>query len=125
MEPTDEIYLLVEKSIDAAFDGKFLFNLYTYVKSSKFTRRDMTAFIESPTAESISNIVTELELYIKGKDKIAKEAYGHLSKPNARKIKDYLYKILEDAWKYEKERRPGRKPGTKNGRKRVAGTPNK
>jgi len=112
MEPTEEIYVLVEKSIDAAFDGKFLFNLYTYVKSSKFTRREVTAFIESPTAVSISNIVLELELYIKGKDKIAKEAYGHLSKPQARKIKDYLYKILTDAWKYEKERRPGRKPGT-------------
>jgi hypothetical protein len=120
METTQEIYVLVEKSIDAAFDGKFLFNLYTYVKSSKFTRRDMTDFIESPTAASISTIVTELELYITGKDKIAKEAYGHLSKPNARKIKDYLYKILTDAWKYEKERRPGRKPGTKNKKRKSA-----
>ena len=125
MEPSEEIYVLVEKSIDAAFDGKFLFNLYTYVKSSKFTRKEVTAFIESPTAASISTIVTELELYIKGKDKVAKEAYGHLSKPNARKIKDYLYKILTDAWKYEKERRPGRKPGTKNKRKRIPGTINK
>lgn len=119
MEPSEEIYVLVEKSIDAAFDGKFLFNLYSYVKTSNFTRREMTAFIDSPTAASISTIVTELDLYIAGKDKFSKEAYGHLSKPNARKIKDYLYKILTDAWKYEKERRPGRKPGTKNKRKRV------
>lgn len=118
MEPTEEIYVLVEKSIDAAFDGKFLFSLYPYVKTSKFTRRDMTAFIESPTAASVSTIVNELELYIAGKDKVAKEAYGHLSKPQARKIKDYLYKILTDAWKYEKERRPGRKPGTKNRQKK-------
>jgi len=125
MDPTEEIYILVEKSIDAAFDDKFLFNLYTYVKTSKFTRKDMSAFIESPTAISLSNIVNELELYIKGKDKIAKEAYGHLSKPKARKIKDYLYKILEDAWKYEKERRPGRKPGTKNKRRQKSGISHK
>jgi len=118
MEPTEEIYLLVEKSIDAAFDGKFLFNLYTYVKSSKFTRKEVSAFLRSPTAESISTIVSELDLYISGKDKVAKEAYGHLSKPNARKIKDYLYKILTDALKYERERKPGRKPGTKSKPKR-------
>lgn len=119
MEPTEEIYVLVEKSIDAAFDGKFLFNLYTYVKISKFTRRDMSAFIESPTASSLSDIVADLDEYIKGNNKTLKEAYGYLSKPKARKIKDYLYKILEDAWKYEKERRPGRKPGSRNKRKRV------
>jgi len=124
METTEELYVLVERSIDAAFDGKFLFNFYNYVKASKFTRREVTAFIESPTAANVSSIVTELELYIKGKDKISKEAYGHLTKPTAKKIKDYLYKILTDAWKYEQERRPGRKPGTKN-RKRKSAITNK
>ena len=113
MEHTEELYVLVERAIDAAFDGKFLFNLYSYVKTSKFTRRDMTEFIESSTAANVASVVTELELYIKGRDKISKEAYGHLSKPTARKIKDYLYKILTDSWKYEQERRPGRKPGSK------------
>ena len=29
-----------------------------------------------------------------------REGYGHIPKPQARKIKDYLYAILEDAWKY-------------------------
>lgn len=120
MEPTEEIYFLVEKSIDAAFEGKFLFNLYTFVKVSNFTRRDVTAFIESPTASSLSDIVTDLDEYIKGKNSTIKEAYGHLPKPKARKIRDYLYKILEDAWKYERERRPGRKPGSKNRKSRIA-----
>lgn len=120
MEPTEELCTLVERAIDAAFDGKFLFNLYNYVKASKFTRRDVTAFIESSTAANVSNLVLELELYLKGRDKISKEAYGHLSKPQARKIKDYLYKILTDSWKYEKERRPGRKPGTKNKKRKSA-----
>ena len=38
-----------------------------------------------------------------------REAYGHIPKPEARKIRKYLYGILEDAWKYERDRRPGRK----------------
>ena len=120
MEPPEDLCTLDERAIDAAFDGKFLFNLYNYVKASKFTRRDVTAFIESSTAANVSNLVLELELYLKGRDKISKEAYGHLSKPQARKIKDYLYKILTDAWKYEQERKPGRKPGSKNKKRKSA-----
>ena len=60
MEPTEELYPLVEKSIDAAFDGKYMFDLYTYVKSYKFTRRQVSKFIESTTAASISDTVLEL-----------------------------------------------------------------
>ena len=71
MEPTEELYSLVERSIDAAFDGKFMFDLYTYVKSYKFTRREVSKFIESSTAASISDTVLELERYLKGKDTIA------------------------------------------------------
>jgi hypothetical protein len=42
-----------------------------------------------------------------------REAYGYVSKPNARKIKDYLYNILNDAQKYSYDKRPGRKKKTK------------
>ena len=120
MDPTEELYSLVERSIDAAFDGKFMFNLYTYVKTYKFTRREVSNFIESSTAATISDTVLELERFLSGKETIAKEAYGHLSKPKARKIKDYLYNILNDAWKYERERRPGRKPGSKTRKRKTA-----
>ena len=40
---------------------------------------------------------------------LLREAYGHLGKPNARKIRDYFNVILEDAQRYEKERRRGRR----------------
>ena len=119
---TDELYYLVEKSIDDAFNEKFLFDLYVYVKLCEFKRAEIRDFIESSTAANLSSIVFDLELYIKGGDEISKQAYGHLSMPKARRAKDYLYKILTDAWKYEQERRPGRKPGTKNRRKRTAVT---
>ena len=51
----------------------------------------------------------QLEGYIKGGDKQLLEAYGHIPKPKARKIKDYLYGMLNDAWTYHAERKPGRK----------------
>ena len=59
------------------------------------------------------DIINDLSEYIKGgKDgehQILREAYGHLGKPKARKIKDYFNVILEDAKRYEKERRRGRR----------------
>ena len=110
----DELYCLIDRATDAAIlDYKFLFKMDSYLRGNKWTRRMTTEFIESPTAATLNNTILELDGYIKGGDKTLKEAYGHIPKPKARKIRDYLYSILEDAWKYEKERRPGRKANTK------------
>ncbi len=61
----------------------------------------------------MSETVLDLEAYIKGGNdnnhKQLREAYGHIPKPQARKIKNYLYSILEDAWRYQRDRRPGRR----------------
>ena len=115
----EELYELIDKAVDLAMtEQKFLFKMYSYLKDNKWTRRQTNMFIESPSAANLNFIVLELEGYIKGGDKTLREAYGYLPKPKARKIKDYLYGILDDAWKYHAERKPGRKPGTKN-RKRL------
>ena len=61
----------------------------------------------------ISDITLELDEYLKGgqdnEHKQLREGYGHIPKPQARKIKEYLYGILEDAWRYSHDRRPGRR----------------
>ena len=61
----------------------------------------------------MTDLIDDLSEYIKGgKDnnhQVLREAYGHLGKPNARKIRDYFNRILEDAQRYEKERRRGRR----------------
>ena len=114
----DEFYPLVEHAIEAAFDGKFLFNCYLYLKANKATKPQIRKFCESSTAVEISQTTVDLDLYIKGGNSTLREAYGHIPKPQARKIKTYLYGILEDAWKYEQERKPGRKPGSKIKRRR-------
>ena len=115
----EELYQLIERSIDLAMtEQKFLFKLYPYLKMNKWTRRQTNVFIESSTAANLNFTVLELEDYIKGGDKTLKEAYGHIPKPKARKIKEYLYGILEDAWQYHDERKPGRKMGSTLTKKR-------
>lgn len=108
-----EVYGDVEKAIDFAFNGQFVLKFYDYLKVRKTKRLEVEEFIESSTANEISNLVMDLDDYLEGgSDEIHKqlrEGYGHISKPQARKIRNYLYNILEDAWKYSNDKRPGRR----------------
>ena len=108
-----EIYDIVEKTVEYAFEGKYMLNMYEYLKSNKATKRDVREFVDSSTARSIQLTIMDLEDYLEGGSdemhKQLREAYGHLGKPEARKIKNYLNTILEDAWKYEQERKSGRR----------------
>ena len=116
MKPEDDfenVYDMIEHAIEYAFDGKMTLKFYDFLKYRKTKKYEVDAFIESSTAAEISEQVLELEQYIKGgtdnNHKQLREAYGHVPKPKARKIKDYLYGILEDAWRYSRDRRPGRR----------------
>ena len=108
-----DIYDLIEHAIDNAFEGQMNLKFYDYLKDTKTKKHEVDAFIESTTAAELSDLTLELEEYIKGgKDnehKQLREAYHHIPKPQARKIKNYLYSILEDAWRYSRDRRPGRR----------------
>lgn len=106
----EELYSLVEASIDVAvFQKKFLFNMYGYLKGQSAKRKVATEFLDSSTRENLQQTITDLDTYIKGGDKTIKEGYCFLSKPEARKIRTYLIKIIEDAERYEYDRRPGRR----------------
>ena len=109
----NDIYDLIEHAIDNAFVGQMNLKFYDYLKTSKIKKSEIDCFIESYTAAEISELTMDLEAYIEGgSDDIHKqlrEAYGYISKPQARKIKNYLYSILEDAWRYSHDRRPGRR----------------
>ena len=101
---TEELYTLVDRALDEAMvNGRFLFKMYPYLKAQNgHEEKSMTSL--NPVAAELSNAVLELEGYIKGGDAQLRESYGHIPKPKARKIKTYLYSILEDAWKYHAER---------------------
>jgi len=103
----------VEKAIDYAFNGQFVLGFYDYLKVRGTKKIEVEQFIESSTANEISNLVIDLDDYLEGgSDEIHKqlrEGYGHIPKPQARKIRNYLYGILEDAWRYNHDKRPGRR----------------
>jgi len=109
----EEVYDIVEKAIDHSFDGKFLLKFYEYLKERKTKRVEVVEFIHSSTAQEITSLIGELEEYLEGgsdySHKFIREAYGHIPKPQARKIKDYLNKIIDDAKRYDYDRKPGRR----------------
>lgn len=108
-----EIYNDVEKAIDYAFDGQFVLKFYDYLKIRGAKRVEVEEFIVSNTAHEITDLINDLEEYLEGgsdyNHKTLREAYGHIPKPQARKIKNYLAGILQDAGKYVYDKRPGRR----------------
>ena len=112
-----EVYFDVERAIDYAFNGKFVLNFYDYLKTKGAKRVQVEQFIESTTAANISNVVMDLDDYLEGGSdemhKQLREAYGHIPKPQARKIRNFLHSIIEDAVKYNYDKRPGRRKATK------------
>ena len=109
----ENVYDMLEHAIEYAFVGKMQLKFYEFLKYRKTTKAEVDAFLKSSTAKEIADEVLELQEYIKGgKDNLhqqLREAYGHISKPQARKIKNYLAGILEDAVRYQYDRRPGRR----------------
>ena len=119
----NELYSIVDKAIDQAFENdRYVLNLYDYFKINEAKRNDATEFIQSQTASSVCELIEELTEYLAGGNQQLIEAYRHIGKPKARKIRDYLDKILLDAKRYEDERKPGRKKGSKNKKRKQTAT---
>lgn len=118
----DDISHIVNTAIDVAVkDQKYILDMYSYLKLECFKRNEMIKFLSSPLVASIRDEIEQLDLYLHGGSEVAdlREVYGWMGKPRARKFKDYLVKIIDDATRYEQEKRPGRKPGSKNKRPKV------
>ena len=110
----NDIYDLIEHAIDNAFKSYQLnLKFYDYLKSNKIKKYEIDAFIGSSTAVEISDLTMDLDEYLEGGSdemhKQLREGYGHIPKPQARKIRTYLTTILEDAWRYSNDRKPGRR----------------
>ena len=78
----ENVYEMIEHAIDYAFEGKMTLKFYEFLKYRKTKKYEVDAFIESSTATELSDLVLQLDEYIKGgKDnahKQLREAY-HLS----------------------------------------------
>ena len=113
----EEVYYVLEEALELAFQGKFVVRLYDYFQSRGVTKVEADQFLNSSTAKELADEVNELDEYIKGgKDnqhQQLREAYHHIPKPQARKIRDYLTCILQDAVRYSDDKRRGRKRRSK------------
>ena len=109
----ETVYDMIEHALELAYQGKMQLKFYEFLKYRKTTRVEVDAFLQSSTANELGKEVLDLEEYIKGGSdndhKQLREAYHHIPKPQARKIKNYLSQILEDAVRYQHDRRPGRR----------------
>jgi hypothetical protein len=117
MASIEDMYYIVNEAIDFAFkEQKYNLNFYTYLQGENFTKQDITIFLESNVCTAIRDQVEEIDMYLGGGPEVAdvRESYNWMGKPRARKVKEYLNSMLEDAKKYEKSKRRGRKPGSKN-----------
>ena len=109
-----DIYAAVDKAIDEVFkNDRYVLNLYKLASGLNLKRQDMTEFIHSSVAKELVELIQQLDEYIKGgrdnQHQQLREAYGYIPKPKARKIRQYLAGMMEDALRYEHDRRPGRK----------------
>ncbi len=109
-----DIYEAVDKAIDEVFkNDRYVLNLYQLATTLRLKRNDMSEFLHSSVAGELKNTVLELDEYLKGgrdsHHQQLREAYGHIPKPKARKIRNYLYGMIQDAYRYERDRKPGRK----------------
>ncbi len=114
----ENVYDLIEHAIEYAFEGKMQLKFYEFLKYRKTTKAEADAFLHSSTAHELAEVILELKEYVKGGNdadhKQLREAYHHIAKPQARKIANYLYSILDDARRYSDDRKPGRrKKGSK------------
>jgi hypothetical protein len=109
----EEVYYVLEESIELAFKGQFVVKLYEYFQVRGVTKAEADQFLNSSTAHEIGSLIVELGEYIKGgKDsnhQQLREAYHHIPKPQARKIRNYLASLLEDAVRYSNDRKRGRR----------------
>lgn len=111
---SQEVSYDIEKAIDYAFAGKYVLHFYEYLKVKEVKKKEIDSFMSDSIAiKNLSYFINELDEYMKGGDdnehKQLREAYKHISKPQARKIKNYFAKIIEDGVRYSYDKRPGRR----------------
>lgn len=112
MASLGDIYDIVNTAIDIAFtQEKYQLNFYDYLDGENFKKDQVVSFINSSLGIAIKHQIEELELYLDGGDRVAfvRESYSWMGKPRARKVKEYLEKIMQDAKNYEQSKRKTRK----------------
>ena len=107
----------IERAINYAFlENKFTINTFAYLKVKNLRRVDAQAILRSSTVKHIQETIKDLDLYLQGGQEdntvYVRQAYGYLSKPDARKIRNYLDEVIEGVKKFIKDKNAKKKSGT-------------
>jgi hypothetical protein len=107
----------IERAVDYAFsEHKFTINTFAYLKVKNLRRVDAQAILRSSTVKHIQETIKDLDLYLQGGQEdntvYVRQAYGYLSKPDARKIRNYLDEVIEGVKKFIKDKNAKNKNGT-------------
>jgi hypothetical protein len=112
---TEIILLLNDVMDDVILRRKFSFDFYHYLVDENVSKSEIEMFNKSTFVGVIQFQIKEFEDFLKGGDIYLKEAYAGYSKPEVRRMKDYLIGLIESARQYEKlkkTRRPYKRKKT-------------
>ncbi len=112
MTSEDIIYMLNDVIDDVILHRKFTFDFYKFLCSENISKLEIQKFNTSKFINTIKYQIDEFDDFLKGGDHFLREAYSGYSKPEVRKMRNYIQGLLEDALKYEQFKKK-RKPYTR------------
>lgn len=110
----DDILYTLQHAQDIAIKEKnYKLDTYKYLNNNKVKRLDAQRILRSSVVQEISSTILDINLSLKSGNQediiYAKEAYGHLSKPEARKLLNYYDGIIDGIKRYINEKKGGKK----------------
>lgn len=114
---TEIIDMLNNVIDDVILNRKFTFDFYHYLVDENVSKSDIELFNNSQFVKVIQFQIEEFEDFLKGGNPFLREAYPDHTKPEVRRMKDYLVGLIESAKQYEKlkkTRRPYKRKKTAN-----------
>jgi len=97
---------------DVIIKKKFTFNFYKYLSSEHISAKVMGEFNSCSFISTLKFQIEEFDDFLKGGNSFLREAYPDHTKPEVRKIKEYLEGLIENGRQYEAAKRK-RRPYTK------------
>lgn len=108
MNSNEIINLLNGVIDDVILHRKFTFNFYDFLCAEGISKKEIEEFNQSKFIGVIQSQVTEFDDFLKGGDPYLREAYSGYSKPEVRKMRNYIQGLIMDGLRYEETKRKRR-----------------
>jgi len=105
MTSDEIIHILNGVMDDVILHRKFTFDFYKFLCAENVTRKVIEEFNQGKFINVIQSQVEEFDDFLKGGDSFLREAYPGYSKPEVRKMKNYIQGLIEDSLKYEESKK--------------------